>query len=207
MASNPQWCLTLDEWKEQFSQWIRSRTRMRLLNATIFFDFARLFGKAELAESMRRHLLADLVQPDVPAPWPRTRWMSSRRWVRFRDFLTDLGNRIIQARSISKYGFADFVDVARIYAMATGVHNTNSVQRCVWLATPGTSGTMKSTRFSMLSISSSCCVCASIPGRRAGAQGDNLIDPETSTNWIAASSRVLPPGPARFRRVSNSTIR
>jgi CBS domain-containing protein len=38
-----------------------------LLNATIFFDFRPLFGKFDLAESMRRHLLhTNTIQPDVP---------------------------------------------------------------------------------------------------------------------------------------------
>jgi len=67
MASNPQWCLSLDEWKEQFSSWIRVPQPEALLNATIFFDFRPLFGKADLAEAMPPPADPDAVQPDVPA--------------------------------------------------------------------------------------------------------------------------------------------
>ena len=130
MASNPQWCLSLDEWKEQFSQWIRVPQPEALLNATIFFDFRALFGKADLAESMRRHLLGQTASNpmflrcmaqnalDVEPPLGK-----------IRDFLTDLEPDQPGKIDLKKYGSRIFVDVARIYALAAGVHNTNSVQR------------------------------------------------------------------------------
>ena len=58
MASNPEWCMTLDEWRAQFSKWIRTPEPVALLNATIFFDFRPLYGKVELSDAMRRHLLS-----------------------------------------------------------------------------------------------------------------------------------------------------
>jgi CBS domain-containing protein len=130
MASNPQWCLTLAEWKEQFTQWIRVPHPEALLNATIFFDFRCLFGKVELADAMRRHLLAQAaanslflqamarIALDVEPPLGK-----------LRDFLTDLEPGHPGKIDLKKYGARIFVDVARIYALATGVHNTNSVQR------------------------------------------------------------------------------
>jgi CBS domain-containing protein len=130
MASNPQWCLTLEEWKDQFASWVRVPQPEALLNATIFFDFRPLFGKAELAEAMRRHLLAQTSSSpmflramahnalDVEPPLGK-----------IRDFLTDLEPDQPGKIDLKKYGSRIFVDVARIYALATGVHNTNSVQR------------------------------------------------------------------------------
>ena len=130
MASNPQWCLSLDEWKEQFSKWIRVPQPEALLNATIFFDFRALYGQADLAESLRRHLL-DLTASnalflramahnalDVGPPLGT-----------FRDFVTDLDPDHPGRIDLKKYGARLFVDAARIYALATGVHNTNTVQR------------------------------------------------------------------------------
>ena len=57
MASNPQLCLTLEEWDEKFDHWIRTPEPQALLNATIFFDFRPLFGKFNLADRMRLALL------------------------------------------------------------------------------------------------------------------------------------------------------
>ena len=130
MASNPQWCLTLDEWRDQFSNWIRVPQPEALLNATIFFDFRPLFGKIELAESMRRHLLAQTSSnPMFLRAMAHNALDVEPPLGKIRDFLTDLEPDQPGKIDLKKYGSRIFVDVARIYALATGVHNTNSVQR------------------------------------------------------------------------------
>ncbi len=130
MASNPQWCLSLDEWKEQFSQWIRVPQPEALLNATIFFDFRALFGKAELADAMRRHLLVQTSSnPMFLRAMAHNALDVEPPLGKIRDFLTDLEPDQPGKIDLKKYGSRIFVDVARIYALATGVHNTNSVQR------------------------------------------------------------------------------
>jgi CBS domain-containing protein len=130
MASNPQWCLTLDEWKNQFSKWVRTPEPEALLNASIFFDFRTLFGSAELAEEMRRYLLN--------ATGGNSLFLQSMARIALsvtpplgtlRDFITDREPGHPGKIDLKKYGSRIFVDVARIYALATGVHNTNSVQR------------------------------------------------------------------------------
>jgi CBS domain-containing protein len=37
MASNPQWCLSLEEWKQQFGRWVANSDPQALLHAVIFF--------------------------------------------------------------------------------------------------------------------------------------------------------------------------
>jgi CBS domain-containing protein len=130
MASNPQWCLSLGEWKDQFSRWIREPQPEALLNATIFFDFRALYGEADLAEQLRRHLLALTTSNglflramahnalDVGPPLGT-----------FRDFVTDQDADHPGCIDLKKYGIRLFVDAGRIYALATGVRNTNTVQR------------------------------------------------------------------------------
>ncbi len=130
MASNPQWCLSLDEWKDQFSQWIRQPHPDALLNATIFFDFRPLFGKADLAEAMRRHLLQQTASsPMFLRAMAKNALDVEPPLGKIRDFLTDLEPGQPGKIDLKKYGSRIFVDVARIYALASGVHNTNSVQR------------------------------------------------------------------------------
>jgi len=130
MASNPQWCLTLDEWTDQFSSWIRVPQPEALLNATIFFDFRPLYGKAELAETMRRFLLAQASSnPMFLRAMAHNALDVEPPLGKIRDFLTDLEPEQPGKIDLKKYGSRIFVDVARIYALAAGVHNTNSVQR------------------------------------------------------------------------------
>ncbi len=130
MASNPQWCLSLEEWKDQFSTWVRIPHSDALLNATIFFDFRALFGKAELADVMRRHLLAETASsPLFLQAMARNALDVEPPLGKLRDFVTDLEPDYPGKIDLKKYGSRIFVDVARIYALATGVHNTNSIQR------------------------------------------------------------------------------
>jgi len=130
MASNPQWCLTLGQWQQQFSSWIREPHPDALLNATIFFDFRPLYGKTELADAMRRYLLQHAsATPLFLRAMAKNALDVEPPLGKLRDFNTDLEPGHPGKIDLKKYGSRIFVDVARIYALATGVHNTNSVQR------------------------------------------------------------------------------
>jgi CBS domain-containing protein len=180
MASNPQWCMTLEEWKGQFSKWIRTPEPKALLNATIFFDFRTLFGNGELADSMRRHLLSQAsATPVFLQAMARNALEVGPPLGKIRDFVTDLEVDHPGKIDLKKYGSRIFVDVARIYALATGVHNTNSIQR-LRLASQRLSPKPEE-------ITAVLDALNFIPLLRLqhqylegepGRQGDNLIDPE-----------------------------
>ncbi len=181
MASNPQWCLTLDDWKEQFGSWIRQPHPDALLNATIFFDFRPLFGKAELAEAMRRHLLAlTASNPMFLRAMAKNALDVEPPLGKIRDFLTDLEPDHPGKIDLKKYGSRIFVDVARIYAMASGVHNTNSIQRLRLAAqrlnirADEINAVLEGLNFIQL-LRLQHQYLEGEPGK----QGDNLIDPET----------------------------
>jgi PAS domain S-box-containing protein len=53
MAQNPQWCVSLTEWKKYFAHWIATPEPQNLLDATIFFDFRNCYGDESLAISLR----------------------------------------------------------------------------------------------------------------------------------------------------------
>jgi CBS domain-containing protein len=128
MASNPECCLTRDEWCHRFEGWIEQGAPRDLLDASIYFDFRPLAGRADLAQPMR-----DLV----------TR--RARALPRFVKQMADnaLGHRaplawhggIAGARvDLKMQGTAIFVDAARLYALAHGVAQTNTRARFEALA-------------------------------------------------------------------------
>lgn len=130
MASNPDLCLTHDEWEEKFRNWIQTPEPQALLNATIFFDFRPLFGNFNRGERMRaslqwqarnsplflRMLAANAV--DIQPPLGR-----------IRDFITNNDPAHSGTIDLKKYGARIFIDAARIFALANGVTATNTVQR------------------------------------------------------------------------------
>lgn len=130
MASNPEWCMTLEGWQDKFSRWIRSPDPTALLNATIFFDFRALYGESHLADTLRSWLFT-LSQPNTIF----LRMLAANALTaepplgRFRDFVTDGEKDEAGTIDLKKVGARIFVDAARVYSLATGTANTNTQQR------------------------------------------------------------------------------
>jgi CBS domain-containing protein len=129
MARNPDYCLTIDEWRGRFAGWMREPTPEALLAANIFFDFRPLTGDHTLAERLRgwldatsgenklflRMLVANALQAEPPLGWIRT-------------FRTDEGE-FAGTIDLKTHGTRIFVDAARAFALALGIGETNTSQR------------------------------------------------------------------------------
>jgi CBS domain-containing protein len=131
MASNPKWCLSLAEWKTTFTNWIDHGDPMALLYATIFFDFRPLFGARQLAVDLRTwlsqaarknsrflHQLGSNAMRNAPPLGV------------VRDFVTGDGHTL----DLKLNGITPFVDAARIFSLAHGATQTNTVGRLRQLA-------------------------------------------------------------------------
>ena len=130
MASNPELCLTLDEWEEKFGHWIRTPEPKALLNATIYFDFRPLFGKFNLADRMRISLLRQTkANPLFLRMLAENALSVSPPLGMIRDFVTDLDPENPGTIDLKKFGTRLFIDAARIFAMAHAISATNTVQR------------------------------------------------------------------------------
>ncbi|MGA8891947.1 MAG: DUF294 nucleotidyltransferase-like domain-containing protein, partial [Anaeromyxobacteraceae bacterium] len=129
MAGNPEWCLSVEEWKERFTSWIETPTPRSILNATIFFDFRPLHGNEALAEPLRE-VLARIAprNPRFLAQLAATAIGRRPPLGLFRDFSVDGGEH---AGTIDlKCGAAAiFVDAARVYALAFGTCAPGTAER------------------------------------------------------------------------------
>ena len=130
MASNPQWCLTLDEWKARFSGWINSPKPKALLNATIFFDFRAIHGARELAQRMHEHLfklsIPDTAFQHVLAANAMT---ATPPLGMIRDFVVETDEQGKAFIDLKKSGARLFVDSARVLALANGIEAASTVAR------------------------------------------------------------------------------
>lgn len=130
MASNPECCLSLDEWRQRFAQWIEQGTPDHLLRASIFFDLRPLWGDPAPAEALR-----DFVMEKVPKN-PRFRRQMAANALRaepplglIQGFaLSGIGERA-GTIDLKMNGTTPFVDGARILALACGVRETNTLAR------------------------------------------------------------------------------
>ena len=99
---------------------------------------------------------------------------------KLRDFVTDLEPDHPGKIDLKKYGSRIFVDVARIYALATGIHNTNSIQR---LRLASQRRGIRSDEINAVLDGLNFIQLLRLQHQylegEPGQQGNNLIDPET----------------------------
>ncbi len=126
MASNPKWCLSLEEWKHTFSGWISGGSPEALLHASIFFDFRALYGAPHLAEDLRLWLARVASDSNLFLHLMAENALRNRPPLGLvRDFVVGKENTL----DLKVNGITPFVDAARIFSLAAGVTQTNTIQR------------------------------------------------------------------------------
>jgi CBS domain-containing protein len=129
MARNPRWCLTLEEWKALFDDWIRNGSPEALMNGAIFFDFRPLHGTAALAEQLRAWLNQQVArQPKFLYQMARNALQIRPPLRLLRDFVTD-DDEFPGTIDLKKFGSRPFVDAARIFSLSHGVSVTGTAER------------------------------------------------------------------------------
>ncbi|MDP1635717.1 MAG: DUF294 nucleotidyltransferase-like domain-containing protein, partial [Gallionellaceae bacterium] len=126
MASNPQWCLSLDEWKNRFAGWIHRGDAPVLLNATIFFDFRPLSGKHELAEELRTWLHSTIKENRLFLKHMAVNALANQPPLGLvRDFVVGEEHTL----DLKLNGITPFVDAARIFSLYAGAGETSTIRR------------------------------------------------------------------------------
>ncbi len=130
MASNPKWCLSLKEWKQQFKEWIKDPIPEKILLSIIFYDFELIYGNQELYDNMAKSVLKHIkknqsflgflgkVTLDNPAPLGF-----------FKQFLVELDGENKDSFDIKSRAIRPLTDAARIFSLYHGLQINNSIAR------------------------------------------------------------------------------
>ncbi|HNQ04227.1 MAG TPA: DUF294 nucleotidyltransferase-like domain-containing protein [Thiobacillaceae bacterium] len=130
MASNPKWCLSLEEWQDTFGDWIFRGDAPVLLNASIFFDFRPLTGETRLARALRQWLHEHVRQHRQFLRLMTQNALGNRPPLGLiRDFVVDGSGDETGTIDLKLRGTMPFVDAARIFALAAGVEETGTAAR------------------------------------------------------------------------------
>jgi CBS domain-containing protein len=130
MASNPQWCLSAQEWQARFAAWLRVPDPEALLRSTIFFDFRPLYGGYDLVDQMRGWLMAETpghprflraLAEEALSVSPPVGWAGQFVYGKNRQFPRTIDLKLHGARL--------FVDAARIWSLAHGIRGTGTAER------------------------------------------------------------------------------
>lgn len=130
MASNPEMCLSVDEWRTRFLGWVRTPTPESLLAANIVFDFRAVYGELALADALRDWLfdytrdnklfLRLMVQNALEAEPPLGI---------IRGFATADDGAYKGTFDVKSRGTRLFVDAARVLALDKGVADSATAVR------------------------------------------------------------------------------
>ena len=136
MASNPRWCLSETEWRQAFRYWINEGNPEAVLNATIFFDFRALHGQLPLAEELRSWLAQEVTDNHRFLRMMAENALQNRPPLGvMRDFSLRSGGEHPHTIDLKVNGATLFIDAARVFALASGVVQTNSAKRLqAWAA-------------------------------------------------------------------------
>jgi CBS domain-containing protein len=126
MAGNPAWCLSFEEWRQRFIDWVRRPEPMALLHASIFFDLRPLCGELELGERLRTLLLSMTVAT------PSFEHLMAANALQAEVPLNFRGEPVVDDNAeidLKKFGSRIFVDAARIFALASGARAVHTGER------------------------------------------------------------------------------
>lgn len=130
MAGNPRWRQPLSVWKNYFASWIKDPTPETVLLSLIFFDFRPVYGNATLAQKLRAALRRSIKGQKLFFVTMASIVVQSAPPLGF------FGNFVVQRRgehknelNIKQQGIALIVDLARLFALETGIDTTSTLDR------------------------------------------------------------------------------
>jgi CBS domain-containing protein len=126
MAGNPQWTLSLAEWRHKFERWIDSGSPEALLHGAIFFDLRPLHGDLALAGDLRQWLMQHAPRNPRFLHQMAANALNNRPPLgTLRRFSPDKEGMI----NLKLNGATPFVDAARIFSLAHGIDEVNTERR------------------------------------------------------------------------------
>jgi CBS domain-containing protein len=130
MAGNPTWCLTAVEWRERFAGWIDTPEPQALLNAAIFFDFRPIWGERATVAALRSWLAGYAADQNRFLLLMAQNALGNQPPLGLvRDFVLASGGEHPGTLDLKVNGVQPFVEAGRIYALASGVAATNTLDR------------------------------------------------------------------------------
>ena len=127
MARNPRWCLSLDEWKQQFTDWTTETGNDELLLSSIFFDFDISYGHVSLTNALSDHVfhltennqlfMAKLAASAIRSPSPLGF---------FRQFLVEKDGKHKDQFDLKTRALMPLIDGGRVLGLSYQIKNTNN---------------------------------------------------------------------------------
>jgi CBS domain-containing protein len=127
MASNPRWCLSLSEWKQQFAKWILSPTNKNILHCSIFFDYRALYGAEQLTAELSQHIFELIDQQSLFLPLLAKNALQNPPPLSFfRNFVVEKDGQHKDEFNIKARAMMPLTDAARLLILGNKISRINN---------------------------------------------------------------------------------
>ena len=130
MSSNPLWCKSLDEWKNQLNSWMDEGSWESIRNLQIFFDSRCLSGETRYVEELK----ADIFDFQEKNPFLLKRLMENVMHI--KKAISPLGQILVSktgehtgAIDLKYSAFIPYVNAVRILSIKEGITETSTDDR------------------------------------------------------------------------------
>jgi len=130
MATNDEWRQKKSVWQGYFKEWVTEPKPQALLNCSVFFDLTTVYGNSELLINVRKNMLRyTQINTLFLAHLSRNALLQKPPLGFFRDFVLKQDGQNKKGLDLKHSGIAPIVNLARIYALAEGIAEVNTLER------------------------------------------------------------------------------
>lgn len=127
MASNPKWCLSLTEWKNQFNNWIINVDEKAILLSSIFFDYNHIYGKSSMAKELTKSIFKTLNERNLLFMYLGKEAVSSPSPLGFfKQFLVENNGDKKDSFNIKTRALMPLINAARLLVLSKNISEINN---------------------------------------------------------------------------------
>jgi len=127
MASNPNWCLSLNEWKTQFNSWITKPSEDKIMLCTIFFDYSLVYGNKELVTKMSDSIFKSIHTYEIFLNFlGRNALLNPPPIGFFRQFLVESDGKHKDQFDLKSRALMPLIDAARLLTLSHQIKDVNN---------------------------------------------------------------------------------
>ena len=128
IASNPEWCKSITEWKNQFQNWILKPDKKAILLSSIFFDYSKIYGDESLVNELTDTIFETLENSALFYKFLGSDAVKSPSPLGFfKQFLVEQNGDQKDLFNIKSRGLMPLIDAARMLTLnkqIKGINNT-----------------------------------------------------------------------------------
>lgn len=127
MASNPNWCLSLNEWDSQFNTWITKPTEKAIMMCTIFFDYNLIYGDKELVNKMSEFIFKTINSFEIFLNFlGKNALINPAPLGFFRQFLVETDGKHKDQFDIKSRALMPLIDASRLISLSHNFKEENN---------------------------------------------------------------------------------